>query len=122
MLSAAMDDAVTKAGVWSPLPRSPGVTRPSTDSCAAGETRPTAPRAAASTPNTAMVQPEAERGRLTGSAHRPLLVRPARAGPDLQAGAVGGVVAGHVQALVGLRVDDVAGGGDDPFLGGGAVA
>ena len=52
----------------------------------------------------------------------PLLVGGAGAGPDLQPGAVGRAVAGGVEALVGLRVDDVVRRGDGPLLGGGAVA
>src|SRR5256886_13878362 len=52
----------------------------------------------------------------------PLLVRAAGAVPDLQRGTVGRRRPGRVQALVGLRVDDVVGAGDGPLLGAGAVA
>src|SRR4051812_19756863 len=56
-------------------------------------------------------------GRAGGrSGYGPLLVGGARAGPDLQAGAVGAVVAGDIDTLVGRRVDDVPPGGHRPLL------
>ncbi len=52
----------------------------------------------------------------------PLLVGGAAAGPQLQRGAVGGAVAGGVQALVRLRIHQVPCARIDPLLGGRAVA
>src|SRR4029079_13400942 len=52
----------------------------------------------------------------------PLLIGRAGAAPDLQAGAVCGVVVPHVQALVCARVDDVVVRGDHPLLVGAAGA
>src|SRR3981189_1022286 len=52
----------------------------------------------------------------------PLLIGAAGAGPDLQAGAVGGAAPGRVETFVGGVVHDVLGRGDGPFLGARAVA
>src|SRR4051812_7542048 len=57
-----------------------------------------------------------------GLATRPLLVGRAVARPDDERGAVGGAVAGHVEALAGSDVDDRATGLDAPLLRGGPGA
>ena len=61
------------------------------------------------------------RGRAAPAREGPLLVGRAGAVPQLQLGAVGGVVVLDVQALVGRVVDQVAGGVQGPLLGGHGV-
>ncbi|CAM5338357.1 hypothetical protein SGLAM104S_08328 [Streptomyces glaucescens] len=66
MFSAAMEDAVRNTTVWSPSARREPAegAKPMSASRASGAMSPTTPRTAARTPNTAMVQPDGERGRI----------------------------------------------------------